>query len=226
MIVFIRTIILYSFVVLVMRIMGKRQIGELQPFELVIAIMLSELAAVPMQDPGIPLINGIIPIFTLMLLEIIISFTSLKVEFIRRMICGTPSILIKNGKILENEMKKQRFNITDLLEELRILGYFNIYDIEYAILETNGKLSIIPKTNQSSVTKEDLNIKKPQTKLPVSLILDGVINIKNLYSSGYNMDWIIKKLKENKIDKIEDVFIAMLDTNGELFIQRRSNNEK
>ncbi|MCX7884858.1 MAG: DUF421 domain-containing protein [Caloramator sp.] len=226
MVVFIRTIILYIFVVFVMRIMGKRQIGELQPFELVIAIMLSELAAVPMQDTGIPLRNGLIPIFTLMLLEISISIISLKFESVRKIVCGKPSILIKNGKVQEDEMRKQRFNLNDLMEELRISGYFNISDIEYAILETNGKLSIIPRISQSPVTKEDLKINKSELKLPISIILDGVLNMQNLNISGYNIDWLYKKLKENEIDKIEDVFIAMLDTKGELFIQRRNKNEK
>lgn len=226
MVVFVRTIILYSFVVFVMRVMGKRQIGELQPFELVIAIMLSELAAVPMQDTGIPLRNGIIPIFTLMLLEIIISLMSLKFESIRKIVCGSPSILVKNGKVLENEMRKQRFTLTDLFEELRILGYYDISDIEYAILETNGKLSIIPKSKKSPIVKEDLNIKSPETKLPISIILDGVLNNRNLKISGYDINWLTKKLKENKIDNIEDVFIAMFDTKGEFFIQRRSKNEK
>lgn len=226
MVVFVRTIILYSFVVFVMRVMGKRQIGELQPFELVIAIMLSELAAVPMQDTGIPLRNGIIPIFTLMLLEIIISLMSLKFESIRKIVCGSPSILVKNGKVLENEMRKQRFTLTDLFEELRILGYYDISDIEYAILETNGKLSIIPKSKKSPIVKEDLNIKSPETKLPISIILDGVLNNRNLKISGYDINWLNKKLKENKIDNIEDVFIAMFDTKGEFFIQRRSKNEK
>lgn len=226
MVVFLRTIILYIFVVFVMRVMGKRQIGELQPFELVIAIMLSELAAVPMQDTGIPLRNGLIPIFTLMLLEISISIISLKFESVRKIVCGKPSILIKNGRVLEDEMRKQRFNINDLMEELRISGYFNISDIEYAILETNGKLSIIPKIKQSPITKEDMNINKAELKLPISIILDGVLNMKNLSASGNNIDWLNKKLKENKIDKIEDVFIAMLDTKGDFFIQRRQKNEK
>lgn len=226
MVVFIRAIILYIFVVIVMRIMGKRQIGELQPFELVIAIMMSELAAVPMQDTGIPLINGIIPILTLMILEIFISFLTLKFQVMRKIVCGTPSLLIKNGKILEEEMQKQRFNITDLMEELRMAGYFNITDIEYAILETNGMLSIIPKISKTPVTKEDLSIIQPESKLPISLILDGILNRKNLEISGYDMSWLMQKLKENNLEKIEDVFIAMLDTNGNLFVQRRNMGEK
>lgn len=221
MVVFIRSIILYSFVVIVMRIMGKRQIGELQPFELVIAIMLSELAAVPMQDPGIPLINGIIPILTLMLLEILISFLTLKFQFLRKITCGTPSILIKQGKIDENEMRNQRFNLNDLIEELRMAGYIDFEDVEYAILETGGKLSIIPKAGKSPALKEDLNISKAEPKLPLSLILDGILNEKNLKAAGYTRQWIISKLKENNIKDVKDVFIAIIDSKGDLIIQRR-----
>lgn len=221
MVVFIRSIILYSFVILVMRIMGKRQIGELQPFELVIAIMLSELAAVPMQDPGIPLINGIIPILTLMLLEILISFLTLKYQSLRKITCGIPSILIRQGKIDENEMRNQRFNLNDLIEELRMAGYIDFEDIEYAILETSGKISIIPKMGKSPALKEDLNISKAEPKLPLSLVLDGILNEKNLEMAGYNRQWIKEKLKENNIENMHDVFIAIIDSKGDLIIQRR-----
>ncbi len=226
MIVFLRTLILYTFVVLVMRIMGKRQIGELQPFELVIAIMLSELAAVPMQDTGIPLIHGIIPILTLMSLEIIISFITLKFRSLRKIICGTPSILIKDGKVRYEELKKQRFNIDDLMEELRMLGYLNISDIEYAIMETSGKISIIPKSDKSSVTKGDLKIKTPEEQLPIGLILDGQLDEASLKKSGKDMNWLHKNLNKNHIGSIEDVFIGMLDSQGNFFVQRRSDNEE
>lgn len=221
MIVFIRTIVLYFFVVIVMRIMGKRQIGELQPFELVIAIMLSELAAIPMQEPGVPLLNGIIPILTLMILEVTISYISLKFRPFRKIICGEPSILIKHGKVVEEELRRQRFNLDDLLEELRLLNYFNISDIEYAILETNGKLSIIPKPDKAPLTKKDLNIFSPPEKLPISLILDGELQKVNLFIAGYDENWLKEQLKFYNIEKYEDVFIAMLDTKGQLFVQRR-----
>lgn len=224
MVVFVRTIILYLLVVCIMRIMGKRQIGELQPFELVIAIMLSELAAVPMQDTGIPLIHGIIPIITLMLLQILISLLSLKFQRFRKLICGVPSILIKNGQVIQNELVKQRLNLDDLMEDLRIAGYLNTSDIEYAILENSGKLSIIPKAGKSPLIKEDMKIKSSEEKLPVGLILDGKLNEDNLKISGYDIDWLLKNLKLNKIDKITDVFIAMLDSKGNLYIQRSDDN--
>ena len=141
-----------------MRMMGKKQIGELEPFELVIALMISELATFPMQDIRIPILHAIIPIITLLFLQVATSLLELKSEKARRILTGTPSILIKNGKIDIAELRYQRFNINDLLEELRLKGYFNLSDIQYAILETSGELSILPKTGQCNATKEDLNI--------------------------------------------------------------------
>ena len=226
MVVFFRTLILYAFVVFVMRIMGKRQIGELQPFELVIAIMLSELAAVPMQDTGIPLIHGLIPILTLMSLEIIISFLTLKFRPLRKVICGTPSILIKDGKVEYEELRKQRFNLDDLMEELRMLGYLNISDIEYAIMETSGKMSVIPKSDKSPVVKGDIKVKAPEEQLPVGIILDGQLDKNALKRSGKDMAWLNKSLDKNHIGSIKDVFIGMIDSQGNFFAQRRSKDEK
>lgn len=226
MIVLIRTIILYSFVIIVMRAMGKRQIGELQPFELVTALMLSELATLPMEDTKIPLVHGIIPIITLMILEISISFLTLKFEFLRKIFCGTPNILIKHGKVSEEELRRQRFNLDDLIEEIRMMGYLDIEDIEYAILETSGKLSIIPKSEKAPVSREDLQIKTQATKLPISIILDGVLNKKNLAITGHDMKWLLENLNSKGITDIKEVFIAMIDSKGNLFIQRRNKNEQ
>ncbi|HHY05785.1 MAG TPA: DUF421 domain-containing protein, partial [Clostridia bacterium] len=128
-----------------MRLMGKRQIGELQPFELVIAIMISELAAVPMADTEIPLLDGIIPILTLLLAQVSLAYLSLKNERARAVICGRPSILIEKGTIIESELRRLRINLNDLLEQLRVKNFTNIADIDYAILETNGQMSVIPK---------------------------------------------------------------------------------
>ncbi len=153
---FIRTVILYLLVITGLRIMGKRQIGEMQPSELVVAIMISDLATIPMQDVGIPLMSGIIPIFTLIVMEILLSQLSLKNKKFRRLMTGKPNVVIHNGKILKNEMKKIRFNMDDLNEQLRIQGYTGISDINFAILETNGQLSIIPKPKKSQATVEDV----------------------------------------------------------------------
>lgn len=153
---FVRTVILYLLVVSGLRIMGKRQIGEMQPSELVVAIMISDLATIPMQEIGIPLFSGVIPIFTLIVMEILLSQFSLKSKFFRRIMTGKPNVIIHNGKILKDEMKKIRFNMDDLNEQLRIQGYTGIKDINFAILETNGQLSIIPKPKNKQASVEDI----------------------------------------------------------------------
>jgi uncharacterized membrane protein YcaP (DUF421 family) len=202
-----------------MRIMGKRQIGELQPFELVIAIMVSELASLPMQDTRIPLFHGIIPIVTLLMLQIIVSYAELKSEKARALFSGKPSILVKDGTIDIHQMKINRFNLNDLLEELRLQGYYNIEDIEYAILETSGQISIIPKTELEAPTRKDLNIKCSQDQLPISLILDGKVNSENLKVLEKDETWLKKQLEDNKISSVSNVFIALIDSKGKFFYQ-------
>lgn len=162
---FIRTMILYVLVIFGLRVMGKRQIGEMQPSELVVAIMISDLATIPMQELGIPLLSGIIPIFTLVILEITLSQISLKNKHIRKFVSGKPNVVVYEGKILKDEMKNIRFNNDDLLEQLRIQGYQRLEDIQYAILETNGQLSVFPKKDKATCTVEDVkNIVKGQKK--------------------------------------------------------------
>ena len=145
--------------------MGKRQIGEMQPSELVVAIMISDLATIPMQDVAIPLFSGVIPILTLIVMEIVLSWISLKNKRFRRLMTGKPNVIIHNGKILEEEMKNLRFNMDDLNEQLRIQGYTGISNINFAILETNGQLSIIPKPKNKQASVEDVeNITKKEKK--------------------------------------------------------------
>lgn len=152
MVLVVRTILLYALVILSLRIMGKRQIGEMQPSELVVAIMISDLAAVPMQAIDIPLVTGIIPVLTLIVAEVAMSFASLKSEKVRKFLSGEASIVIYDGHINEGELEKLRFNMNDLLEQLRINNYPDISQVECAVMETNGKLSIIPKSTAKPVT--------------------------------------------------------------------------
>ena len=209
-----------------MRLMGKKQIGELEPFELVIALMISELATFPMQDIRIPMLHAIIPIITLLFLQIATSFIELKSERARSILTGTPSILIKNGKIDIAELRHQRFNINDLLEELRLKGYFNISDIQYAILETSGELSILPKTGKESATKDDLNLIVPQESLPIPLIMDGNINYKNLKLVSKDETWLNKILKEKNISSAKDVFIGTMDSKNKFYFQLKERKGK
>jgi len=206
--------------------MGKKQIGELEPFELVIALMISELATFPMQDIRIPLLHAIIPIVTLLFLQVGTSFIELKSEKARRILTGSPSILIKNGKIDIAELRYQRFNINDLLEELRLKGYFNLSDIQYAILETSGELSILPRTGQSNATKDDLKLKLTQEALPVPLIMDGNINFKNLKILSKNETWLENLLKQNNISSSKDVFLGIIDSKNKFVYQLKEGKDK
>lgn len=222
-IVVVRTLVLYTIILIVMRIMGKRQLGQLQPFELVITILISELAAVPMQDTGIPLINGIIPIFILMIAQIVLSYTSLKSEKARGIICGKPSILIEDGIIMEKQLSKLHFNINDLLEQLRVKGYPDIKDVEFAILETEGQLSVIPKSMKRPVTPKDLSIPVTQEKIPITLIIDGELVRQNLAIAKLNENDLKKYLAANGIENYKQILFAGVDSSGSLFFQAKQN---
>ncbi|MBQ7900747.1 MAG: DUF421 domain-containing protein [Clostridia bacterium] len=202
----IRTLILYILIIIGLRVMGKRQIGELQPGELVVAILLSDLAAVPMSEPGIPLLYGIIPIFTLVVAEMCLSYICLKSEKIRSIITDRPSVIMADGVVDESEMRKLRFNLSDLTEELRLQGFLDISQIDTAILETNGSLTLIPKSEFKMPDCGDMNIKVPQDKLPFVLISDGKLNENNLKKSGFDYKWLESQIKLYGAKKIDDVF--------------------
>lgn len=210
-IVLCRTIILYFLIVLSMRFMGKRQIGELSPTELVVTLMLSDLASVPMQDINLPLLYGIIPIIVLVIFEVVLSYISLKSKNFRKFISGNPCIIINNGKIDQKTMEKLRISIDDLFEELRLQGYKNITEIQYAILETSGKLSIIPKYANKNVTCEDLDLKGDSDCLPYIIISDGFLDKKNLHYCGKNLNWLQKIYKKYKVKSEKDVFLLTVD---------------
>jgi uncharacterized membrane protein YcaP (DUF421 family) len=213
--IFFRSLILYGIVVLVVRVMGKRQIGQLQPFELVIAIMLADLASAPVDDVGVPLIKGVVPIFALAFAQIIISFLSLKSERFRTLIGGSPSILIENGVLQQKKLEQLRINLNDLLEQLRSQNIANIDDVEFAILETNGNLSVFPKVDKKAPTLEDLNIQGKPESIPVTLIMDGQIMYKNLKKAGQDLNWLLGQIKNLGLDR-KSVFFAYLDTQNQL----------
>lgn len=222
----IRTIILYFFLLIIMRLMGKRQLGQLEPFDLVTALMISELAALPMEDNRMPLISSMIPITTLVILQIVTSIIQLKSEKARSLLNGEPSILIKDGEVDLNELRNQRFNLDDLLEELRLNGYFNLSDIHYAILETNGNISIMPKEENTPITPKFLNIKVQEKSMPMIIINDGTINKQNLEKVGKNMKWVRKQLSKNNIESYKDVFIGIVYEDDKFFYQLKNNNKK
>ena len=204
-----------------MRIMGKRQMGELQPSELVVAIMISDLASVPMQDIGIPIFSGMIPAITLIAAEVFLSYASLNSTTIRKVVSGSPSIVIYDGIINESELRRLRFNINDLIEELRISGYYDIADVQTAIVETSGKLSVIPRDSARTLTVEDMKIQNPVKEgLPYILITDGRINLPELTRAKKSREWLGGELKRRGMRE-KDVFLCSLDITGKLFVQKK-----
>ncbi len=221
--VIIRTLILYATTVLLLRVMGKRQIGQLQPYELVVIIMISELAAIPMQNTGIPLLSGLIPIFILVTAQVTLSYISLKSERARGVICGTPSIVIENSRIVEDELRRQRLNLNDLLEQLRLKNVSDISDVEYAILETSGQLSVILKSEKRPVEPQDLKISPEYEGLPITLIIDGQVVNDNLKKVQLDMIWLQNELGKYGIKNVKDVFFASLDAHKQLYYQLKSS---
>lgn len=221
--IFIRTVVLYILVVIAIRIMGKGELSELQPYELVVIIMISELASLPMETVEMPFVNGVVAISTLVFLQVIISFITLKSEKARSIICGKPNILIKKGKILDRELKRLRISMNDLIEQLRIKNFPNIDDVEFAILETNGDLSVIPKSSKRPLTPSDINLKVENEGLPIGLILDGKINQDNLNKASLNFNWLYTELKKQNIDDIDKVLYASVDKNKTLKVHFKND---
>jgi uncharacterized membrane protein YcaP (DUF421 family) len=212
---FFRTIILYFILMIGLRLMGKRQIGELEPSELVLTLIISDLAAVPMQDFGIPLVNGVFPIVTLLCLSMLLSFFSLKSIRFRGLVCGYPTVIIRDGKVLQQNMSRNRFTVDELFEQLRGQGYSDLSSVKYAILETSGQVSVLPYTKTSPITPQVMNQEvQDDVTLPVLLINDGHIISDNLSASGYDGAWLDKQLKERRLTSPRQVFLMTVDEAG------------
>ena len=219
-IVFFRSIVLYIIVLIVMRLMGKREIGQLQPFELAIAIMIADLAAVPMAETGIPISNGIIPILGLLVMHLIISFLNLKSMKIREILCGKPAILIYRGKIDEKVLKKERFTLNELQERLRGSNIVNLGDVEYAILETNGQVTVIQKPDKRTTTPKDFNIMPEYEGIPYDLVADGKVMYKNLKNIGRDYNWLKKEVNKFNMEP-EEALIVTFDGGNQIFCQKK-----
>lgn len=222
---FFRAIILYIIVLIVMRLMGKREIGQLQPFELAISIMIADLAATPMTESGIPITNGIMPILGLLVMHLIISMINMKSTKAREIICGKPSLLIFRGKIDQKVLKRERFTINELEERLRDNNIFNIGDVEYAILETSGQVTVIPKPNRRPATPEDFNIEPKYEGIPYDLVIDGKVEYENLKKIGKDYTWLKKQTEKFGI-KPEEALIVTIDGDNKFFCQAIEKEEK
>ena len=223
---FIRSIVIYTIVLIVMRLMGKREIGQMQPFELAISIMIADLASIPMTDTGVPISNGIIPIMGLLVMHLIISILNIKSSKMREFICGKPTILIYKGKIDEKKLKKERFTLNELEEKLRSNNIMNIGDVDYAILETSGDISVIPKPNKRTTTPQDFNIMPDFEGINYNLIIDGKVMKENLKKIGKNYEWLKKQTNKFQMQP-KEVLIFTMNSKGDTYCQKKeSKNTK
>ena len=212
---FFRTLILYFILMTGLRLMGKRQIGELEPSELVLTLIISDLAAVPMQDFGIPLVNGVFPIVTLLCVSLLLSFFSLKSIRFRGLVCGHPTVIVRDGKVLQENMARNRFTVDELYEQLRSQGYADLQSVKYAILETSGQVSILPYAREAPITPKGAGLNVPDdVTLPVLLINDGRIMAQNLHGSGYDEAWLTGELKKRRLTSPRQVFLLTVDEAG------------
>lgn len=217
----IRTLILYLLLIAGIRLMGKKQIGELEPSELVFALLISDLAAVPMQDFGIPLLAGVIPILTLFCLTMILSMLTMKSLRFRTFLCGRPSVIVADGKLRQQEMRRNRFTLDELMEELRMQGITDLTTVKYAILETNGRLSVLLRATEQPAARKDLDLSPAETGLPVILINDGRLLERNLKGQGLDRVWLDRQLKAHHIRRPDQVFFMTVDETNTVYLVPR-----
>lgn len=219
--VFLRTILIYLVVLTLIRLMGKREVGQLSAFDLVVAIMIAEVAVFPMEDLDTPLYISLLPVFTLVGAEVFFSYLCLKSSKLRKVISGEPTVVIYQGKIMEKEMRKLRYSVNDLLEQLREKDVQSVADVEYAILENSGKLSVILKREKKPLSPSDLNLEVPAEDPPVPLVLDGEVNRENLQYLGWSEEFLSQKLQEEKGLQIREVLYAVTLADGELYVSEK-----
>ena len=214
----IRSIIIYFLVLLVFRLMGKRQLGQMQPFELVLTLILADLATIPMSEISVPLIHGIVPLLTLLVVHYVITILTRFSTRLSEIISGKPVIVINQNGIDYNAVKELNLTIDDITEALRSTGYFSIDEVLFAIMETNGKISVLPRSDNSPVLRKDLKIKSKENSLPVTLISEGRILKNNFQQIKCSKEKVMKYINSLNI-KIKKILIFTLDNNGQVYIQ-------
>ena len=209
-VIFFRTIILYLFIIFGMRMMGKRQVGELQPNELVITLLISNVAMLPIEDKSVPMIWGVVPILILISLEVLISVAGLKFKWLRKLLSGEPCIIIKDGIVDQNMLRKLRYSIDDLTEIMRENDIFDIDEISYAIVETNGKVSFLKRIENTEATVGDLNLTLPEVSPQLVIISDGALIEQNLKTFGFDYKVVEKELEKRKLT-LPEVFLMTVN---------------
>lgn len=223
--IFMRTVFMYLVILLTMRIMGKREIGKLSVFDLIVSFMIADISAMAIENTEEPLLNGITPIVTLAALQIIFSFVSLKSTKMRRMFDGEPMMLIKNGQIQEGQMAKARYTLDDLLMQLREKNVPDVSDVEFAILETSGRLSVFLKEEKQTAQKEDVTKSSALKRftMPIPLIIEGKVQDDGLKKIGQNRFWLKNEIQKQGYKDFKEIYFASIDHNGKMFIDRKDN---
>jgi uncharacterized membrane protein YcaP (DUF421 family) len=214
----IRTILVYLFLIIGIRLLGKRQVGEMEPSELVLAMLISDLAAVPMQDFALPLMAGLIPIITLLCITMILSVLALKSIRFRKLLCGAPTIVVKDGKVLPKAMNKVRMSVDELMQELRLQGVTDYQTVKYAILETSGQVSVVLNNADQPATAAQLRANPVETGLPLILINDGRLMEEHLKRRGLERVWLEKELKKHGFRRYDQVFLMTIDESGQVYV--------
>ncbi|MGZ4033015.1 MAG: DUF421 domain-containing protein [Tumebacillaceae bacterium] len=214
---FVRVIFFYFVILVSMRLMGKREIGQLSIFDLVVSIMIAEVSAMSLEDPTVPFSRGVFIVGLLVLLQIVMSWLTLKSVTLRSLVEGKPTLIIANGKIKDAEMRRTRYSMSDLMTQLREKDIATVGDVEFAILETTGKLSVFPKAEKRPVTPEDMGLSVPRTGLPLPLIVDGAVLDDNLEKIGKTRFWLRNELQQYGYKDFKKIFYCSVDNQGKLF---------
>ena len=212
---YIRTIILYLVLILAIRLMGKRQIGQMEPSEFVVTMLVANLAAIPMQDGGVPLYTGLVPILTVLALELVLAALSLKSLRLRKLLCGKPVILIENGNILQSNLRKTRITLDELTGHLREKDVLDPRSVQYAILETNGNLSVFPYPKERPATAREAGIQARKQYLPITIVSDGQLLRENLWLVKRDEAWVERTLR-SKNSTIADTWLLTVDGGGNI----------
>ena len=225
--IIIRCVIIYLIVLILFRVMGKRQLGQMQPFELVLTLIIADLATIPMAEVSVPVLHGIIPVFTLVLLHFLLTFLSRISTKMSKLISGKPVIVINPDGVDYKSLKALNLTIDDLFEAMRGQGYFSLDQIQYAIMETNGKVSILPKAGCSPATNDDLKIEVEETALPVNIISEGKVLKDNLTVAGMDENFVTSFLNEKLGGvKTKDILVMTIDKNGKVIVQKIGEKSK
>jgi uncharacterized membrane protein YcaP (DUF421 family) len=217
---YLRTVILYLVLILAIRMMGKRQIGQMEPSEFVVTMLVANLASIPMQDGGIPLFSGLVPIITVLGLELVLSYLSLRSIRLRKLLCGKPVILIENGNILQGNLRKTRITLDELTGHLREKDVLDLQSVQYAILETNGNLSVFPYPKERPATTKEAGIAAGKQYVPLTVVSDGVLMKENLQKTGKDIRWVNKVLSQRNAD-IKSTWLLTVDGADHIVFYRK-----